>query len=384
MKVGIVMPLAEQRGGAELMLLHLLKANREAEKVEYSLAFLEHGPLVQQAQDLGYSVAVYPAGRLRSLWSFAKTAVALFRWMKREKLQLVMSWMGKAHLYASVGAVAAGIPAVWWQHGLAKKGWSDWLISRLPAKLILSCSETAAAAQRKVSPRMTIRVVYPAVELQRFDPGKLPNRQEARRRLDLPENAKIVGTVGRLQRWKGMHQLIEAAGLAVRECPDLYVVIVGGEHFSEPDYPEELRQLARRADIADKVLFAGQQQDVPLWMQAFDVFVHCSTGTEPFGMVVIEAMALGKAVVASQKGGPMEIIEPGESGLLVDMNNASALSESIAAILKSPELEEKLSKQGILRAGYFHTGRLSAETAAILSGTIHQTYTEPMEGRIQM
>ena len=97
-----------------------------------------------------------------------------------------------------------------------------------------------------------------------------------------------------MQRWKGIHVLIEAMPIILKAHPDAHCVVVGGRHALEPDYPEFVQAKIGDLGLEAQVTLVGLQHNVPEWMQAMDVIVHASDH-EPFGIVVIEAMALGTA-----------------------------------------------------------------------------------------
>ena len=131
--------------------------------------------------------------------------------------------------------------------------------------------------------------------------------------LNLDRDAPIVGMIARLQRWKGVHLLIEALPQVRASFPESIAVIVGGAHFAEPDYEAYLKTLANRLGVGENVVFAGLRSDIPIWLSAMNVVAH-PADNQPFGLAIVEAMALGKPVVASDSGGPLEIIEPARAG----------------------------------------------------------------------
>ena len=237
MKIAIVMPLAEQRGGGELMLLHLMQQGRSL-GVDWLIVFLQDGPMVTQVKQLGVETRVIHSGRLRSPLRFAATVAALTRIARDEQVTLVFAWMSYAQLYAGLAARRARVPAIWYQLGIPlDRGWLDKVATRIPAQGILACSQAGAEAQAKLRPARPMRVVYPGAELERFDPAALPSPADARRRLGLPENGPLIGIVGRLQRWKGMHVLAEAMPQVLARYPDAHVVVVGGDHAFETGLP---------------------------------------------------------------------------------------------------------------------------------------------------
>lgn len=375
MKVAIIMPLAEQRGGGELMVLHLMQQGRGA-GVEWLVIFLEDGPMVAQVRDLGVAAAVVRAGRLRELPRFLGAVAAIARLARRENVQMILGWMNQGQLYGAPAAKLAGIPAAWYQLGIAlAPGWNDRMATRLPAAGILTCSQSGADAQARILPKRPLRVVYPGVELERFEPEQLPSPAGARQRLGLPAAGPLIGIVGRLQRWKGMHVLVEALPEMVRAHPDAHCVVVGGDHALEPDYPAFLRSRIGALGLANKVILAGLQHNVPEWMQAMDVVVHASDH-EPFGIVVIEAMALGKPVVAGDAAGPTEIITPGVNGLLTPYGDAPALAQAVLRYLDDPAFAARTGAAARQRAQDFSTRRYARNLIAALAELLPRPLTQ--------
>jgi glycosyltransferase involved in cell wall biosynthesis len=359
------MPLGHQRGGGELMLRHLVREGR-GRGVDWHIVFTEPGPLAEELAGLGVSVDVLDAGRLRQVHRYLATVARIARWARQHRLDLIVGWMGKGQLYASPAATLARLPALWYQLGAPlEPAPMDRLATRLPARGVLTVSEISGEMQRRISPRRPTRTVYPGVELEAFDPERLPSPEEARRKLGLPEEGPLIGIFGRLQRWKGMHVLIEAMPSVIAAVPDARAVIVGGEHALEPDYEPSLRAQITRLGLDERVLLAGFQGDVPQWMQAMDVIVHASD-YEPFGIVVIEAMAAGKPAIATDAGGPREIVTDGESGLLVPVEDADRLAAAVLRCLEHPRQASEMGRAARLRAQRFSTSRYAEEFIAAL------------------
>jgi glycosyltransferase involved in cell wall biosynthesis len=368
------------------MLLHLLQAHKGSE-LTYTLMFMEDGPLVQKAAALGYDVKVIHPGKLRQIGRYVSTVRSLYGWIKEENISVVLSWMSKAHLYAGPAAWLGRVPAVWYQHGMPHNNLMESLIAAIPARAVMCPSQWIKEAENRLSPKLHTVVVHPSVDLERFTPAAVPPVHEVRSRLGLPADRLIVGIVARLQRWKGIHTFLDAAALVLKEQPDVEFVIVGGSHYSETDYPGELERQAEQAGIGSRVRFAGHQPDTASWIQAFDIAVHCSD-KEPFGMVVIESMAMGKPVIASKAGGPLEIITHGVDGLLVVPGNANQLASAIKLLVDHERCRARLSRAGLERAKVFSKERLAAETARLLvsmtikeSRELQHDYTAPSYSR---
>jgi glycosyltransferase involved in cell wall biosynthesis len=365
MKVFIVMPLAEQRGGAELMLRHLMQEG-DSLAVCWRVVFLQEGPMVAQLEALGIQATVVRAGRLREGHRFTAAIVRIASMARSEHADLIFGWMTSAHLYGSFAALLSGIPSLWYQLGMpGRRNWMDRAATMLPSGGILTCSRAAARAQGSLPPCRPTRVVYPGVELTRFDPALLPTPLEARRRLGLPARGPLIGIIGRLQRWKGMHVLVDAMSIVRRWYPDAHCVVVGGKHALEPDYPAYLEGRIAALGLGDWVLLAGLQQNVAEWMQAMDIVVHASD-REPFGIVIIEAMALGKPVVAGDDGGPTEIVTNGVTGLLTPYGNAVALASAILRYLNDQEFARGVGTSARERALEFSAESYARNFAAAI------------------
>lgn len=356
MKVVIVMPLAEQKGGGEKRLLDLMQQGRNA-GVEWLVIFLEDGTMVQQVQALGIEARVVHSGRLREPHNFIAAVVKIAYIARRERANVVLGWMWKAHLYGGPAAVLAGLPSLWSQLEIpSNKNLLKRIANILPARGVFSNSKAVKESQSQIWPRRPTRLVYPGVELERFDPSIMPSQENVRRKLGLPSDGPLIGIVGRLQRWKGIHVLVEAMPRVLQRYPDAHCVVVGGKHDFEPDYENYLNERIAALGLGDRVIMSGLQRNVPEWIQAMDVFVHASDN-EPFGIVVIEAMALGKPVVAGAAGGPTEIITDGVNGLLTPYGDADALATVILRYLDNPEFARSVGAAARERALDFSTQR---------------------------
>ncbi|MGA7122025.1 MAG: glycosyltransferase family 4 protein, partial [Polyangiaceae bacterium] len=183
-----------------------------------------------------------------------------------------------------------------------------------------------------------------------------------RARHGIPHDAPLLVIVARLQRWKGIHVVVQAVPWLLTRRPNLHLVIVGGEHPLEPDYRASLEALASRSGISRNVHFTGHHNRPRAWMAAADVVVHASSN-EPFGIVVIEALASGVPLVATADGGPSEIITDGVNGLLVPFGDVPAIVESIERVLDDATFAHALAIAGRQRAAEFTPRRFATAVA---------------------
>jgi hypothetical protein len=367
-RVLIVMPLGTALGGGELMLRQLL-AHGRGQGVEWTVVFLRDGPMVAEMRAMGLAVHVVEAGRFRNVAARLRAIVRVARLAAASRADLVLGWMVAGQLTAGAAALLAGIPCVWFQVGTPKPDWLDRASTLLPARGVLVLSRDAAAAQARVWPRRRQWLVYPGASLGAFDPSRLPAPAVVRSKLRLPAQGPLIGMVGRLQRWKGMHVFIAAMARVHWSRPGVRAVIVGGPHETEPRYASELRAQASLLGLDDVMSFAGFQTNVAEWMQAMDVFVHASD-REPFGIVLIEAMALGKPVIAGSGGGPAEIITDGEDGLLVPYGDVGSLAHAILRYLDDDAFAARLGAAARIRAAVFDDRTYAANVIAALRESV--------------
>ena len=356
------MPLAEQRGGGEVMLRQLVE-HMPADGPRLQVIFLKDGPMVAELAQLGALVDVVDAGRLREPHRHAAAVLRIAGRAHRFGADVIVGWMVKSQLYAGPAALCTGVPAVWYQVGTpARRAWLERAATALPAAGVLAVSDGVAVAQQGISPRRPVRVVRPGIDLNSFDAARLPTPSEARATLGLPHDVPIVGMVGRLQHWKGMHVLIAA----MARMPEAHCVVVGGAHDLEPEYPARLSSQITALGLQRSVTLAGLQRNAALWMQAMDVIVHASD-REPFGIVILEAMALGKPVVAGDAGGPREIITDGVDGQLTRFGDVAGLVKALRRYLDDPDFARSVGAAARVRAADFGVERFAREFACAVS-----------------
>lgn len=349
------MPLATERGGAERALRDLLELSVD-QGISWLVIFLEDGPMVDAVAGSGVDTAVVPARRFRQIGRTVSAVWRVAELVRRHGSEVVLSWMTKGQLYGGPASALAGVPGTWYQVGIpSRRSWLERFATVLPARRVLACSATGAAAQAEMRPRRPVGFVYPGVALDGFDPGSLPPPRQARRLLGLAPEGPLIGTVGRLQRWKGMHVLVEAMPSILEAHPDVRCVVVGERHEREPEHLSFLEERVARLGLQEHVQLLVQRSS-PLWLQAMDVVVHVSHD-EPFGIVVVEAMALGKPVVAGDAGGPAELITDGQSGLLVPYGDPAALAGAVLRFLAEPELVRRAGIAARARAEEFSVER---------------------------
>jgi glycosyltransferase involved in cell wall biosynthesis len=309
------------------------------------VALLQDGPIAEWLAEADCEVALCPDPDPDEAIHWVEELASA------SEAEIVVSNKRKGHEVGAPAADANGLPSIWWQQDVPKNPGRESHAVSLPVTAIVCSSDHALAAQRRFTPnarieRIHLGVPVAKVALRRGSGG--PIRAE----LGWQSNP-VVGMVGRLDPAKGQHDFLRAAAAVAERRPDVRFVLVGGAIVGhEGSYPDDLRTLTDDLGLADRVHFAEHQSDVYPWFDALDVVVHASH-FEAFGLVLVEAMALGKPVVTTVPGDPAGIVEDGVSGLRVPVESPDALAEAVGRLLDDRSYAAALGRAGEQRAPLF-------------------------------
>lgn len=216
---------------------------------------------------------------------------------------------------------------------------ADRLLSSLTDRAIaVSGSTRDFLVRERFVPKDRVRLIWNGAPLDEFAPVGRERALRVRRELQIPDDAPVVGAIGRLNTQKGHAYLLEAAPAILRAEPRAFLLVVGDGDLMEP-----LRQQARALGIAERVRFAGHRTDVPDLLGAIDVLAIPSL-YEGTPLALFEAMAAGKAIVSSAVDGCAEVLEEGRTALLVPPRDAPALAAAIGSLLADSEGRGALSE----------------------------------------
>lgn len=199
-----------------------------------------------------------------------------------------------------------------------------------------------------------ITVVHDALDLADFQPAAEGHLAEE---FGLAPGQPTFGIFGRMVEWKGIREFILAALEVLENIPDARGFIVGGHSNGDESFSLAMQKFASDLGLKGKVVFTGFRKDVPALMGMMSVIVHASIRPEPFGMVIIEGMAMEKPVVATKAGGALDIVVDGETGLLVEMGDVKALGDAISALLGRHKLRRTMGLAGRARVEQQFTSR---------------------------
>jgi glycosyltransferase involved in cell wall biosynthesis len=191
--------------------------------------------------------------------------------------------------------------------------------------------------------------VHDAIDVNAFsgvsDPSPLISE------FGIAEDELLIGLFGRVIGWKGTREFVLAVERLSRQWDNFRAFIVGDPSDFDDGYYRQVKELAESLGVADKLVFTGYREDVAQLMHLMDVVVHTSISPEPFGMVIIEAMACGKPVVASNVGGgPLEIVDDGVTGFLVNPKDPDQTASELLTLFSDPGLRKKMGHAGRRKA----------------------------------
>lgn len=196
-------------------------------------------------------------------------------------------------------------------------------------------------------------VIYDAIDT--VEHRKKINKEavEIRKEFKITKEDSIIVLAGNFQEWKGQHVAIEAIKiLRNRGLQNIKLMLIGDTSRIREiglDYYENIQNYIRNNDLEDQVIITGYRSDIVDLMHSADIVIHTSITPEPFGMVIIEAMNIGKAVISTNIGGPSEIIRDGIDGLLINPGNADELASTLYKLLHDDKLRLRISAEAVSR-----------------------------------
>jgi glycosyltransferase involved in cell wall biosynthesis len=324
-------------GGTERQVVNLVQ-NHDRDRFDVHLAcFHRRGPLLDEIDTERLRLTDYPIRSLpspRTLWQQGRLA----RYVHRCGIRLVHSFGFYANVFAVSAARLGGAAVV--VASIRDTGDHLGPLQRALQKLVCRGADHVlvnAIAVKQVLVRQGYNPSRISVIPNGIDTSRFRGRSATtglRRELGVPERARLVVAVCRLNKLKGIEYFLDAAALLLRRFPDVRYMIVG-DSISQA-YRDELQARATALGLGECARFTGFRSDVPALLSEASVSVLPSL-SEGLSNVVLETMAAGVPVVATSVGGTPEMVEEGVTGLLVAPRDAVALAEAIGSLLADPE-----------------------------------------------
>lgn len=334
-------------GGAEKLLeMALPYLNRDI--FEYQVAYLltEKNGLVPRFEQAGVGAVCLDTNKpydLRVIWK-------LRHLLQQEQVDILHIHSPYPAILGRLAGRLARVKAIiYTEHNIVERYHTLTMLGNVltyplsDAIIAISSAVRRSIERWKTARGKTLHTIYDAMDFDAIDAVEADPRV-ARKKLGINDNHLVVGNVAHIQPQKGHQYLVQAAQLVAEQCPDVTFVIVGGEKAKGGI--KELEELAQRLGIRDRVIFTGFRHDVLQVIAGFDVFVLPSVW-EGFGIVLLEAMALGKPVIGTSVGGIPEVIDDKVDGFLVEPRNPAQLAARIVELLRDEALRNSMGQKGM-------------------------------------
>ena len=419
-----------QLGGAERALLDMLASIRAANsEVSLYVVTTEDGPLVSECGALGVRATVVPlpkrvarlgdAASEQSLLKLCAAAPSIIAYLLRLRRVIrsfapdVIHTNGfKVHVLG-VFAKPRETALIWHIHDFVSSRpvmarvlkrvsrYCDVAVANSRAvasdvRAVCGVAQTSVCEPSESNHRLksvppgkgiSVKTIHNAVDLQRFSAtGAAINLDElAGMRPSVPDTIRI-GLVATLARWKGHETFLRAMSLLPRHLP-VHGYIIGDAIYQTDGSQHslgELRALAERLGVADRVGFTGFTDNTASAMHAFDIVVHASTAREPFGLVIAEAAACGKSIIASQNAGATELMHDGIDFVCHDAGDPLSLAVQITHLAADAKLRNRLGASARATAErVFDRARLATELLPLYQTLATQTQGQTVEPEIR-
>ncbi len=269
-----------------------------------------------------------------------------------------------ANRVAVLAGRLAGVPVISHQRGWSCRSWATrWLLRQTDRIIAVSDAvatdliEAGACASR-------VDRIYDGIQARRF--GQVDGRREAARAaLGYGPQHRVVGLPAVLLPWKGHEMFLRAFAEVARVRPDARALLVGASPANIGDLRPGLERQAAESGLRDRVRFMGHCDNMADMYAAMDLVAHASLEPEPFGLVVLEGMAAGRAIVAADAGGPAEIVHHGVDGWLYRRGDSRALAAALLHLLDDHALRRRIADQAPERARWFDPRRTRCDTLAV-------------------
>jgi glycosyltransferase involved in cell wall biosynthesis len=321
------------RGGTERQFVRLVRGI-DRNRYDIAIACLQRcGPLLSEVESLGISIVEFP---IDSLYNFkaAKLFVQLVRFLRREQIQIVHTFDFYTSVFAVPAARLAGVPVVLASRRELLNLRTAW--QQRAIRVACRLATGVVANSRAVGHDMVgaesgslrkIHILPNCIDLDKFE--QKSDAEKIRRELRVSPRSILIGALGNLRPEKNLETFLLAARGIVDAIPSAEFLVIG-----DGPAANKLKSLANDLHVSESVHFLGERPDVPDLLAALDILVM-SSYTESFPNAILEAMAMGKPVVATNVGGIPEVVEEGQTGFLVPPRDPKAIADRVLSLCRN-------------------------------------------------
>jgi len=320
------------------------------------------GEYVQGMLDEGYHIhtisisrSMHPIKHIRSIWK-------LYRYFRKEKFDVVHVHTPIAALVGRVAAFMARVPfVVYTAHGFyfhdgmpKKKQRFHIFLEKFAGKitdLMFTQSEQDAqsAIEKNIMPKERVFAIGNGVDIDKFNPSTISNKRELRKVLSIPDDAFVVGMIGRQVEEKGIVEFLESAKHIAQQHQHVYFLLIGDRLESDHAVSVDKAIKEAKKTIGSRLILTGMRSDIPELLATMDAFTLPSW-REGMPRTIIEAMMMGLPVVATDIRGSREEVIPESTGLLVPVRSPEKLADALMRLIEVPDWARELGASGRVRA----------------------------------
>jgi len=346
--MGDTVLLLTSKSGAGTSLEGVLVRHLRDHGVSPLVACGRHGPLVEEARARKIPVEILPGLKdwrtPRGTLLLLPTLWRLRQMIHRHRVALIHSLRGSATPIALLLSRFTGIPHLCHMrfiYGTPAKYRKFWLCRAHAVVAVSHAALDSYLAACGPRPPARVAVVHSGIDAKGFEASGY--RVDLRRHYGIPRDAPVAGIVGSLDSLKSPQTFIRAAGLLAAQFPSLQLLFVG--KFRDPGYRCETLSLVNKLGLTDRCHFVGHQANPSPFFRAMDLLVHPSR-SDAFPLVLLEAMAHGKPIVASRVGGIPEAVQDGVTGLLVPPGDHEELARAIGSLMTDSDRRRLFGERG--------------------------------------
>lgn len=345
--------------GAEKVLLNLLRLIKVREKgyspvlvcqagsdiIEY---FSREGIVTETTRMRWFTRKAGFIERVSYAFSLISFSVFLLKEIKKYDARIIQANTFISALYALIPLKISGRPMVWYMYDILDQN----LFNKIFIRLAGRGSDSIICASEAVKKRLVefgvdekkCKVIYNSILEQGQDHAA---KGDFRKELGVPDGVPLVGMIGQITRWKGQSVFIESMPFIAKDFPSARFVLVGDVmNDFDREYKAEIESAVARKGLGDRVIMAGFRKDIPSVVSGLDIVIHASIKPDALPTVILEAMFMGKPVVATDVGGVPEIVDDGVSGFVVPPNDPKGLADAVCRLLGDETLRSKMGRDG--------------------------------------